>query len=206
MTPGRIFRAMLATLPLAAALLAAGCSGDGERFNLTNVTGKMPALKLGLTSAGGDTVTAGELRGKAVLLYFGYTHCPDVCPMSLGAIKTALAKLPDEKARRTAVVFVTADPERDTPKRLRDYLANFHLPNAVGLIGEGEAFQRLKERYHVYTKLQKDGPDDTDYEVSHPSQVYVFGPDGRARLLARLSGNPGDSPADLAADLEQLLR
>jgi protein SCO1/2 len=198
-------RAGLATILGASLLALAACTDQGPEFNLTNVTGKMPDLKFRLADARGETRTAADLRGQAVLMYFGYTHCPDACPMTLGRVKTALAKLPDKLAEQTTVVFVTVDPTRDTPERLRSYLANFHLPNAVGLIGKGEGFKRLKERYHVYSKLLKDGPDDTTYEVNHPSQVYVFGPDGRARLLASLSGRNPDSPEALAEDLKKLL-
>lgn len=203
---------MTVSKPYRLALLAGllltlvGCGqGEQPQFNLTNVTGKMPDLKFRLADARGGTRTAADLRGQAVLMYFGYTHCPDACPMTLGRVKTALAKLPDKLAEQTTVVFVTVDPARDTPERLRAYLANFHLPNAVGLIGKGEAFKRLKERYHVYSKLLKDDPDDTAYEVNHPSQVYIFGPDGRARLLARLSGGNPASPEALAEDLKKLL-
>jgi protein SCO1/2 len=197
---------LVPALAVAVALLLAACGGQETSYNLTDITGKMPDLKFRLTGAQGDTRTAADLQGRAVLMYFGYTHCPDVCPMTLGRLKMALAKLPEALAEQTAVVFVGVDPARDTPERVRDYLANFHFPNAVGLIGEGKPFQRLKERYHVYVQLQKDGPEDTDYEVTHPSQVYVFGPDGRARVLARMSGKQPDTPKALAADLETILK
>jgi len=203
--PNPVRRQSFLTALTAAVLVVTGCSDQPARFSLTDITGKMPDLQFRLSDARGKTRTAEDLRGQAVLVYFGYTHCPDVCPMTLGRIKTALAKLPADLAQRTTTVFVTVDPARDTPDRLRSYLGNFHLPNAVGLIGKGKGFKRLKERYHVYTKLHKDGPDDPDYEVDHPSQVYVFGPDGRARLLARLSGRQPDSPKALAQDLRRLL-
>ena len=204
MTPNRPNR-VHAVAALVLLLLLAGCSEERPDFNLTNATGKIPDLKLGMPDTHGEMRSADELRGRVVLMYFGYTHCPDACPMSLGRIKRALAELPADKAERTTVVFVTVDPDRDTPDRVRSYLADFRLPHAIGLVGDGEAFERLKERYHIHVELQREGPDDTDYEVTHPSQVYVFGPDGRARLLARLSGAEPDAAEDLAADLETLL-
>ncbi|HKJ70353.1 MAG TPA: SCO family protein [Gammaproteobacteria bacterium] len=193
---------------LAAALilpLLAGCSQDKPDFNLDNVTGKMPDLKFRMTDARGQTLTADDLKGKAVLLYFGYTHCPDVCPMTLSRIKSALDKLPDDEADRTAVIFVSVDPARDNPKHLRSYLANFHLPNAYGVVGKGDGYQALKKRFHIFVKLQKDGPDDTDYQVQHSSQVYIFDPEGRIRLLATLAGGNPDSPKALSEDLDKLL-
>ena len=204
MRPTRHFPIRLAGA-LLVLLLITGYSEEQADFRLTDVTGKVPDLQLGMTDTKGEVRTAEDFRGRAVLMYFGYTHCPDACPMSLGRIKTALAQLPPGKAERTSVVFVTVDPDRDTPERLRSYLTNFRLPHAVGLVGEGEAFERLKERYHIHVELQREGPQDTDYEVTHPSPVYVFGPDGRARLLARLSGREPDAPEALAADLERLL-
>lgn len=186
-------------------LLAAACSEEGPDFNLTEVTGQAPDLALGVTDTTGEARTAEDFRGRAVLLYFGYTHCPDVCPMTLGRIKKALAELPAEKAERTSVVFVTVDPARDTPDHLRSYLAHFRLPHAVGLVGQGADFERLKERYRIHVELGREGPDDSDYKVTHSSRVYVFDPEGRARLVARLSGKSPDAPEALAADLEKLL-
>lgn len=192
----------------AAALFLASCSGEQPvEYNLSNVTGKMPDLEFRLTDPGGTTRTAEDFRGKAVLVYFGFTHCPDACPMTLGRIRSALQRLPSEAAERTAVLLVTVDPQRDTPERLRSYLARYEMPQLTGLRGTGKELEDLMERYHVHAELRKEGPDDTDYNVDHSSQVFVFGPEGRARLMGRFAGaGPNtDSPEALAEDLKEIL-
>lgn len=200
------FATAAAALGLGALLVLAGCSGEqAPEYNLSNITGKMPDLRFRAPDAGGTMRTAADFEGKAVLVYFGFTHCPDACPMTLGRIRTALKRLPAETARQVAVLFVTVDPERDTPQRLRTYLGKFDMPQLTGLRPTGEAQDRLTERYHVHVKLLKEGPGDTDYGVDHSSQTFVFGPDGRARLMARLAGTNADSPEALAADLEKIL-
>jgi len=191
---------------VAAALLLTSCAGEEPvQYNLSDITGKMPDLEFRLDDARGETRTAEDFRGQAVLVYFGFTHCPDACPMTLGRIRTALERLPSEAAERTAVLFVTVDPQRDTPERLRSYLARYDMPQLTGLRGTGEGLAKLMERYHVHAELRKEGPDDTDYNVDHSSQVFVFGPEGRARLMGRFAGTTADSPAELAQDLEKIL-
>ncbi len=198
--------AVMAGLLLALAPLLAGCDRAPEPdFRLTEAPGQMPDLKVDLKEPGGKVRTAEGFRGKAVLMYFGYTHCPDICPMTLGRIKQALAMLPQEQAERVAVLFVTVDPERDTPEVMRRYVAGFNLPQLTGLMGEGEGFRTLKKRFHVFVELEKESQEDSDYAVSHSNQVLVFDPGGNLRLFARLSGKDPDSPEDLAADLGKLL-
>ena len=183
-----------------------GCDRFGQpSFRLTEAPEQMPDLKLGLEDTSGEVRTARGLRGQAVLMYFGYTHCPDICPMTLSRIRQALGKLPDEQAKDVSVLFVTVDPERDTPKVMRRYVSGFNMPQLEGLIGKGEAFKALKKRFHIYVDRQKEGPDDTDYKVSHSSQVLIFDRQGDLRLFARLSGKKPDSAEAVAADLRKLL-
>ncbi len=184
----------------------AGCSGPEEAdYNLADVSGRMAELELGVKDAEGELRTADDFRGRAVLLFFGFTNCPDACPTTLARTRTALAQLPDNLAEQVAVVFVTVDPQRDTRDRLREYVAKFEMPQLIALRTTGQELDALMERYHVHAELQKDGPDDTDYGVNHSSQLFVFGPDGRARLVGRLAGTSGDSPEALAEDLRKIL-
>lgn len=205
--PGALALRWLTPLPLLLALfLLAGCpESSSPEFELSKVTGRMPDLEFRMEDARGQVRTQADFQEKVVLLYFGYTQCPDICPMTLGRIRRALSRLPDEKASDVAVLFVTVDPERDTPKVMRQYVDQFRMPQLTGLVGSGKGFKALKERYHIFAKLQKEGPDDTDYAVTHSNRVLVFDRQGRARVTARLSGKEPDSIKALIKDLRTLL-
>ena len=205
MRPALARFALLPVLALALGLTA-GCDrgAEGPAFHTTNVTGQMPDLKLGMPDAGGEVRRAADFRDRVVLLYTGYTHCPDVCPMTLGRIKQVMGKL-GKQADEVAVLFVTVDPERDTPEVMRRYTANFDMPQLTGIMGEGKAFAQFKKRFHIYVQKEKEGPEDEDYLVNHSSQVFVFDPQGEARLIARLSGKNPDPVEQVAQDVRKLL-
>jgi protein SCO1/2 len=134
-----------------------------------------------LTSADGRFDTA-SLRGKVVLVYFGYTYCPDICPTSLAAIGQALGRLSPEEVARTATVFVSVDPQRDTPARLKDYVAFFH-PSMVGVTGKAEDVAAAARRYSaIYARQDVGGG--AGYVVDHSAWTYLVAPDGR--LAAQL--------------------
>lgn len=181
------------------ALLLAGCSARDRGWRTTDISGIMPPLKFTLTdSKTGGVVNAHDFRGKVVLLYFGYTHCPDVCPTTLADLAAALREL-GARARDVRVLFVSVDPARDSAAVLKEYAAAFG-PEVIGLRGDSEELHRLTRRYRVtygYGRPDAHG----DYEVSHSSAVYVFDTRGEVRLLAR----PTDRPADLAHDLGRLI-
>lgn len=193
-------RARLATLALGLALAClSGCSQAPPPYHLQSITGLMPPLEFQLTDDDGRGVTAERYRGSVVLLYFGYTHCPDVCPTTLAALGAALGKLGAE-ASRVKVLFVTVDPARDTPPVLKRYMSYFG-PQFIGLRGDDEALRPLIRRYRV--AYHRDAPDAAgNYAVEHSSVVFVFDPSGRARLLAQDS----DPPDAVAQDLHRLLQ
>jgi protein SCO1/2 len=138
-----------------------------------------------------------DFRGKAVVVFFGFTHCPDVCPTTLADIAGALKTLgPD--ADRVQVVFITVDPERDTPADLERYVKAFD-PRFIALRGDPAATQRVAKDFKIYYEKRKQG--DT-YSVDHSAQSYVIDPQGRLRLLVR----PERLAADLPDDLRVLLR
>ena len=131
------------------------------------------------------------------MLFFGYTRCPDVCPTTLADLKLAREQLGDE-GKRVQVLFVTVDPERDTPKLLASYVPAFD-PSFLGLYGDAAATARVAKEFKVfYQKVPGKTPD--SYSVDHTSASYVFDPQGRLRLLVR----PGNVP-NLVADLKTLL-
>jgi protein SCO1/2 len=180
------------------ALLLTAC-GSSQPWRLTNVSGLLPRLQFKMRRANGKRVTAQDFRGKTVLLYFGYTHCPDVCPLTLAKLSRALHTL-GGAADRVRVLFVTVDPSRDTPAVLRQYVRAFG-PHFVGLRGDDDQLQTLAKRYRVtYTAQQPDARG--NYQVTHSSGVFIFDRRGDARLLATSSSK---APA-ISADLKRLIQ
>ena len=130
-----------------------------------------------LIDEGGKTVTDRDFRGRYMLVYFGYTHCPDICPAELQVMAQALDRLGD-KAAKVVPVFITLDPERDTPQAMADYVKSFG-PNFVGLTGSPEAIAAAAKAYRVaYSKVEnKDSAD--DYTVDHSALVYLMDQEGK---------------------------
>ena len=182
---------------LLAALSLAGCSKSGPSFKNTDITGADYGRDFSLTDQNGKTRTLADFRGKVVVVFFGYTRCPDVCPTTLADLKVAREQLGDE-GKRVQVLFVTVDPERDTPQLLASYVPAFD-PSFLGLYGDAAATARVAKEFKVFfQKVPGKTPD--SYSVDHTSASYVFDPQGRLRLLVR----PGNVP-NLVADLKTLL-
>jgi protein SCO1 len=177
------------------ALLAA-CGGSPQ-FKSTDITGAEYGRSLELTDHTGKPRRLEEFRGKAVVLFFGFTHCPDVCPTTLVEVANALKAL-GQDAERVQVLFVTVDPERDTQQALAKYVTAFD-PGFLGLRGDAAATQRAAKEFKIYYEKRKVG--DT-YSIDHSGQSYVIDPQGRLRLLVR----PDRLAHDLAPDLRTLLR
>ena len=185
---------ILATL----SLLLAACSHAPSPWLLTDVRGHLPDLRFHLVNDLGQPVTGASYRGKVVLLYFGYTHCPDVCPTTLAHLTVVLQNL-GPLAQHVRVLFVSVDPKRDTPALLRAYTSAFG-PHIIGLTGTPEAIARVAKRYRVaysYGKPDAQG----NYVVNHSAAIFIFDARGRARLLA----TERDTVAQLTHDLHLLL-
>lgn len=193
-------RARLATLALGLALAClSGCSQAPPPYHLQSITGLMPPLEFQLTDDDGRGVTAERYRGSVVLLYFGYTHCPDVCPATLARLGQALRRL-GPAADGVRVLFVSVDPARDSGKALAAYAAYFG-PQVMGLTGTDDELTALTKRYRV--AYRRDAPDARgDYAVYHSSAVFIFDRGGRARLLA----TPTETADQLAEDLRAVGR
>jgi len=177
-------------------LLAAACAEE-PKFKSTDITGVEYGAKLELTDHTGRARTLADFRGKAVVLFFGFTQCPDVCPTTLADIASSLKKLGAD-ADRVQVLFVTVDPERDTPKALAEYVGAFD-PRFIALRGDAAQTQRVAKEFRIYYEKRKQGD---DYTVDHSGQTYVIDPQGRLRLLVRHER----IAQDLADDLRTLLR
>lgn len=187
-------------LILFAAVLLAGCGGQQAKpWGLTNITGHMPDLQFTLTGGDGQVLNQNAFTGKLTLLYFGYTHCPDVCPTTLADLGTAIREL-GPQADQVRVLFVSVDPARDSPALLKSYVNAFG-PWFVGTTGSQAQLQALTKRYRVAYRLGK--PDaQGNYTVYHSSAVFIFDKHGKARLLASLD----NKPELIAADLKRLLQ
>jgi len=187
-------------LALGITVTLAGCSGNsGENWHGKDISGLMPELQFELTGADNQTVTAEDSEGSVRLLYFGFTSCPDVCPTTLAKLQTAIRQLPESHRDDITTLFVSVDPERDTPERLASYV-EFFGERIVGLTGDEPALRKLSKRYR--TTFGYDEPDDEgNYNVSHSSAVYVFDRTGEARLLLRSDL----TPQQISDDLERLV-
>lgn len=191
-------------MPLAAACalcltaLLTACAGRDSSYALKNVTGLVSPLAFHLTNQDGQAVTAADYRHDIVLLYFGYTECPDECPTTLATLANALHTL-GPRSSQVRVLFVSVDPHRDTAEVLKRYVSNFG-PEFVGLRGDPAQLTDLSKRYRIsyhYEKPDKYG----NYEVDHSSAVFVFDGEGRARLL----GESDNTAQQVASDLSRLL-
>ncbi len=140
-----------------------------------------------------------DQRGKVVVLYFGYTGCPDVCPTTLNDLRQMMAQL-DDRSSQIEVAFITVDPDRDTPELAAEYAARFN-PEFVGLSGSEEELQPVWDSFWIFRALEPHEPGEY-YLVDHTSRVYVIDPQGSLRLTFPF----GMEASAMAADVAQLLR
>lgn len=190
------WRSSFAALGLA---LLAACGPDGPKFRSTDITGADFGKELSLTGHDGKPRTLADFRGKLVVLFFGYAHCPDVCPTTLAEMAAAMKALGAD-AGRVQVLFVTVDPERDTAEVLAKYVPAFDA-RFLGLTGDAAAIRRAAKEFKIfYEKRQGSAPG--AYTVDHSAQSYVIDAQGRLRLLVRHER----IAEDLAQDLRTLLK
>lgn len=167
-------------------------------FHGTVLTPPLPVTDFTLQTGESETFSLSAARGKLVLLFFGYTSCPDVCPTTLAELRQASENLGDD-ARNIQVVMVTADPERDTPEKMKAYVAHFD-PNFIGVSGNLADLESLWEELGVFVEKEDTGSA-AGYLVSHTSSVYVLDRNGNLILMFPY----GTSAVDIASDLSELL-
>lgn len=192
MRPGTLLSMMAMLVALA------GCDSSAPKFNNADITGAEYARNFALTDHNGKPRTLADFQGKVVTVFFGYTHCPDVCPTTLSEMKMVLKELGAD-AGRVQVLFVTVDPERDTPEVLRQYVPSFD-PGFLGLYGDTKATAEVARSFKVFYQKVAGAKPDT-YTMDHTAGSYVFDPQGRLRLFVR-HGNL----QPLVADLRLLLQ
>ena len=189
-----ILRRCVALLLIA---VLAACGAGGPAFQASDISGSSFGRDFELKDPQGRTRTLADFRGKAVVLFFGYTQCPDVCPTTLAALAEAMKRLGAD-ADRVQVLFVTVDPERDTPALLAQYVPAFD-PRFIGLYGDADATARTAKEFKVlYQKVA--GPTG-NYTMDHSAGTYVFDPQGRLRLYV----SNGQGPDVFVHDLRELL-
>lgn len=195
-----MLRALLCSLAASCFVMLAACGSKSEpvRFNSVDVTGAGWGSDFRLTASDGKPRSLSDFRGKAVALFFGYTHCPDVCPTTMSRLHAATTLLGKE-AQRVQVVFITLDPERDTPALLAQYVPAFD-PSFIGLHGSADDIAATAKEFHVFYQKQP-GSTPASYTIDHTAGVFVFDPQGRLRLFVRET----ETPANIAADLKLLL-
>jgi protein SCO1 len=182
-----------------ALLLLTGCAPEGPKFKSSDITGANFGHELALNDHTGRARTLADYRGKAVVVFFGYTQCPDFCPTTLSELAETMKRLGPE-ADRVQVLFVTVDPERDTREILAQYVPAFD-PRFVGMYGDAAATERAAKEFKVIYQKQP-GATPGSYTMDHSAGTYIFDPQGRLRLYVSY----GQGPDVLTHDLHELLR
>lgn len=183
---------------LVAALLLAACDGGGPKFKNTDITGADYAKGFALTDHAGKPRTLTDFSGRVVVVFFGYTHCPDVCPTTLVELKQVMQALgPD--ADKVQVLFITLDPERDTPQVLAQYVPAFDQ-RFLGLFGDGETTPKTAKDFKVFYE-KRPGASPGSYTIDHTAASFAFDPQGRLRLYVK-----HDQIGTLADDIRTLLK
>ena len=192
----RLFALVLPAL--LAVLFFGGCGKpESATFQLTDVTGAPFGKTLELTDHNGQRRTLADFKGKVVVLFFGFTHCPDACPTTMAELATVARELgPD--AAGMQVLFVTVDPERDKPEVLKQYVPAFH-PAFLGLSGTPEDVSRVAKEFKVY--FQKQQQPGGNYTIDHSAGTFVFDKQGRLRLF----GQYGAGSKPILHDVKVLL-
>jgi len=157
--------------------------------------------KFTLTDQDGDKVSDSEFRGKYMLVFFGFTSCPSICPVGMATLTQTMEQLEkDGDADKMQPIFITVDPETDTPKRMKEYLANFY-PSIIGLTGSQAELDAVQKEYKVYASKVKDKTMPSGYNVDHTGFIYLM--DKNGEYLRHCAYN--ESPRKLASDIEEAL-
>ena len=185
-------------LGLAAACLLA-CPPAPVAFNNTDLTGASFGRQLALPDHSGQARSLPDFAGKAIVVFFGYASCPDVCPTMLAKLAEVMKTLGDD-ASRVQVLFVTIDPERDSAERLKEFVPWFY-PTFLGLRGDAEQIRVATQEFRIFAaKKQVSG--EMGYVIDHSTGAYIFDPTGRLRLYVKDTSGI----AEIAADIRLLLQ
>lgn len=193
-----VVRIFVASCVAVLSLVLSGCGDQKAQFQNIDITGANYARDFTLRDTSGAVRHLADYKGKVVVLFFGYTQCPDVCPTTLTDLARAMKELgPD--ASRVQVLFVTVDPARDTPAVLKAYVPNFD-PSFQGLYGNAAETTAVTQEFKVFYQ-KVDGPTPQSYSIDHSVDTYVFDPEGRVRLFIKAQA----TPESVAHDIKLLL-
>lgn len=180
-------------------MLATACGQpNAPKFQLTDVTGANFGKTLALNDHMGKPRTLADFKGKVVVIFFGFTQCPDVCPTTLAEMGKVIKELGAD-GDKVQVLFVSVDPERDTPELLKQYVTAFH-PSFLGMVGDAEATARAAKEFKIY--VQKQPAKSGSYSVDHSAGTFILDQQGRLRLFAQ---HGAGAPA-LVGDIRKLLK
>lgn len=181
-------------------LLLAGCDSGPAKpaFQLTDLSGADFGRNFQLTDHNGKSRTLDDFKGKVVVVFFGYIFCPDVCPTTMGELAVVMKEL-GQDAERVQVLFISVDPERDTPELLSKYVPTFH-PSFLGLYGDADATMRTAKEFKIF--YQKQPMAGGSYTVDHSAGTYLYDPAGRLRLFSAY----GQGAQKLLHDIRLLLQ
>ncbi len=190
-------RGWLLACAFAGALLLAACDNSAPKFQNLDITGNTQfGSDFALPDTTGKVRTLADFKGRAVVLFFGYTHCPDVCPTTMAELSEALKELGPDVAKRVQVLFVTVDPERDTAQLLGQYVPAFN-PAFIGLRPADDAqLKKVTKDFRVYY-AKVPGKTPGSYTMDHTAASYVFDTNGKLRLFVRDGQGPGSWVHDL---------
>jgi len=168
-------------------------------FHGTVIQSPSPSFNFKLNSANGE-VSLSDYRGKLVLIYFGYTFCPDICPATLANVGQALRELGDDKASEIQTIMISLDPERDTPEKLAEYVNHFY-PSFIGITGSNEQLAEVTSLYGIFYQ-KSEGPTAENYLIDHTATLLVIDREGYLKLVFPF----GVTVDEIADDLKYMLR
>lgn len=180
--------------------LFSACSPDSPKFTAIDITGADYAKDFSLSDHNGQLRSLKDFQGKVVMVFFGYTQCPDVCPTSMVEM-ASIKKLLGKDGDRLQGLFVSVDPERDKPEMLKAYMENFD-PTFLALVASPEKTAAVAKEYKVYYK-KVDGPTPTSYTIDHTAGSYVYDTTGKLRLFTRYGTKPELTAADIRVLFQQ---
>jgi protein SCO1/2 len=179
----------------------AGCSPQAPTFQSTDITGATFAQDLKLTDHTGQVRTMADFRGQAVVVFFGFTQCPDVCPTSMATL-AEVKRLMGDQGQKLQVLFITVDPERDTLPLLKEYMTNFD-PTFLALRPEPAELKAVADSFKIYYR-KAEGSTPTSYTMDHSAGKYVFDTEGRVRLFSSYGTEPGVIAQDILTLLNSM--